>query len=342
MVLLVLTAVAVKPKNERSKRWFFILAAINLVLLLGCRNGEVNVGSDLNSYYRMYECAINMDWSMYKDAYPVEVGYLALNYALAQVFPWPQFILFAQAAFCVGVYFYFINKNTDNVNIATICFVSFGAYQFFLTGFRQSIAMCFGILMFEAAKKKKFIPYFLLLAAAVCVHRTAIVLLPIYLLVNMKNKLRNNLLVLVGSVILVFFSRELLELGMDVFEQEYGQSYSGNVLGGLVPILIYAITLILCFVNKDSVKLRDSYPAMVRMLIVGAITYVMRYEATIMERISMYFTVTAVPLLTENINRFKLGYDRRLVKLICIICCVGLYAWRVATGQYTEYTFFWQ
>lgn len=341
MALLIFLAVAIKPKDERSKKRFFWLAALILIFLLGCRNGEVNMGSDLNNYYRTYGRAIEMNWHDFKASSEMELGYLVLNFVMARIFPWQQFILFAQAAFCVGTYFYFIHKNTNSVNIATICFVSFGAFQFFLTGFRQSIAICFGLLMFEAAKKKKILPYLLFFALAVCIHQTAIVLLPIYLLVNLKNTPINNTLVLLGSSLLLFFSRDFLELGMDIFDKTYGETYTGNLLGGLVPLLIYAITFILCFVNTDRFVPKDGYGGLVRMLIVGAITYVMRYEATIMERISMYFTVTAVPLLAENIERFKPGFDRRLVKLICLACCFGLFFWRVMT-QYTTYTFFWQ
>lgn len=342
MALLVFLAVAIKPKDERSKKRFFIFAALILILLLGCRNGEINYGTDLNNYYRIYGRAMALEWDAFVDSTEgVELGYLAVNYLLAKVIPWQQFILFAQAIFCIGIYFRFLYKNTDNINIATICFVSFGSFQFFLTGFRQSIAICFGMLMFEAAKEKKILRYLLFWALAMMIHQTAIVLLPVYLLVNMKNTIGNNALVLVSSATLLFFSRELLELGMDAFDKTYGLSYTGNVLGGLVPSLIYIIIFILCFVNKPPTEPNKQYIGMVRMLIVGAITYLLRYEATIMERISMYFTITSVPLLTENIERFKPGFDRRLVKLICLVCCMGLYVWRVAT-QYTTYTFFWQ
>ena len=342
MALLVFLAVAVKPKDERSKKQFFVFAALILIFLLGCRNGEINYGSDLNNYYRIYGRAMTLEWDAFVDSTEgVELGYLAVNFLLAKVFPWQQVILFAQAAFCIITYFYFIHKNTNSVNIATICFVSFGSFQFFLTGFRQSIAICFGMLMFEAAKEKKILRYLLFWAMAMAIHQTAIVLLPVYLLVNMKNKIGNNALVLVGSAMLLFFSRELLEFGMDTFDKTYSLNYIGNVLGGLVPILIYMIIFILCFINKPTTEQNEHYIGMVRMLIVGSVTYLLRYEATIMERISMYFTVTAVPLLAENINRFKPGFDRRLAKLLCVACCVGLYCWRVMT-QYTTYTFFWQ
>ena len=341
MGALVFLAVAIKPKDEQSKKRFFWLAAIVLIILLGCRNAMVNIGSDLNNYYRMYERAIRADWQTYAQNPSVEIGYLAINFALAKVFPWPQFILFAQAAFCVGTYFYFIHKNTNNVNIATICFVSFGAFQFFLTGFRQSVAICIGLLMFEVAKKKKWVLYLVLYGLAISMHQTAVVLLPIYLLVNMKNKIGNNVLVLGVSCGLLFFSSELLEFGIDAFGKEYGMSYVGNLLGGLVPILIYTIIFILCFVNKSIAEPKDNYIGLVRLLIVGTATYLLRYEATIMERISMYYTVAAAPLLAENIDRFKPGFDRRLAKVLCVICCIGLFTWRVMT-QYGGYTFFWQ
>ena len=49
-------AILIKPKDDNARKKFFVVSAIILVVLMGCRNAQINYGSDLNNYYRLYLC----------------------------------------------------------------------------------------------------------------------------------------------------------------------------------------------------------------------------------------------------------------------------------------------
>lgn len=340
MSIIVLFAFIFNTSSEKHKKYFLRISAVVLILLMGCRNAEMNFGTDLNNYYRLYERAMTMEWEPFLATVSMEKGYMLINYVLAHIVPWQQFILFAQAAFCIIVSLWFIYKNTESVQLATIFFVSFGPFQFFLSGFRQAIAICIGLIMFELAKEKKFIKYIVLLLLALSIHQTAIVLLPIYFLVNIKNTAINNIVVVLGAIIMTMFSRNFVDLGNEVFDRDYQGIHVGNRLGGLVPLLIYSLTLALSLllINKVKASENKTFFGLIRMLIVGLAVYSMKFDALVLERVSLYFTPVSSSLLSNNIKKLFPNY---IVYTVAIVLSVALYLWRVVT-QYGAYTFFWR
>lgn len=340
MLIIVVCAFIFNSSSEKHRKYFLRISGIILILLMGCRNAEVNYGTDLNNYYRLYERAMVMDWEPFLESVSMEKGYMFINYILAQIIQWPQFILFAQATFCIIVSLWFIYKNTESVQLATIFFVSFGPFQFFLTGYRQAIAICIGLIMFELAKEKKLIKYILMLLLAMTIHQTAVVLLPIYLLVNIKNSLPNNIIVVLVSVVMTMFSRNFVDLGNEFFDRDYEGIHVGNRFGGMVPLLIYSLILITCLLLINKMKEKDDkgFFALTRMLIVGVAVYSMKFDALVLERVSLYFTPVSSSMLANNLKNLFPNY---VVYTISIVFSVVLYLWRVST-QYSSYVFFWQ
>ena len=51
-------------------------------------------------------------------------------------------------------------------------FMSFGLMQFYLTGFRQSIAIAICLLALEMAEKRKLLSFIVFLALAISIHQT--------------------------------------------------------------------------------------------------------------------------------------------------------------------------
>lgn len=337
---IVMLSLILNSKSEKNKKTYLRIVAIILIFVVGSRNAEINYGSDVNNYFRLFQNAILMDWTQFESISTMEKGYLLISFILAKLIPWAQIIMYAQASFCIITVLYFIYKNTENVQLATIFFICFGPFQFFLTGFRQAIAMCIGLIMFEFAKKKKFVKYVILLLLAISIHKTAIVLTPLYFLVNIKNTAINNMAVIIVSIVLTAFSRNFVDLGNEFFDRDYEGIFFGSALGGIIQIAIYIITLTLCLLVKKSKTEdeRNKNIALMRTLVVGSAVYAMRFEALVLERVSFYFTPAVMPLLSEKVQKMS---SSQLFKGIAVVCSVGLFAWRTIS-QYGGYTFFWQ
>lgn len=342
-ITIVLIAFAGIPSlaNQKQKRRFLWSVAIILIFIMGSRNATASYGSDINNYYRLYQQAIELDWDGLIRISTMEKGYLAINFILSKIIQWPQFILYAQAAFCVITSLWFVRKNTDNVYLGTMFFVCFGSFQFFLTGFRQAIAICICQIAFVAAKDKKLLKYVLLLFIAISIHQTAIVFLPMYFILNMKESKSRTAIVTIAMIVISSFASNLIEVGNEVFDKNYSAFYGGNLLGGIVQILIYIVAFLLPLFFKLKQEKIDNNTSLLRTSIIGCGIYCMRYIALPLERISFYFTPSMPVLLADEIKNMSNECNRRVISFVALFASMLLFLWRV-NSQIGPYVFFWE
>lgn len=342
MFIIIVLLGAIKTSYPNNKKIFLFLVAITIVFFVGSRDATIQHGTDLNNYYRLYGRAIELGWKDFIETSEMEKGYLLVNFILAKIVPWQQFILYAQAAFCTGAVLWFIYKNTENIYAATLFFVSFGSFQFFLTGFRQAVAMAICIFAYEAAKNKKLLKFIILVLIAATMHKAALVFLVMYLVLNIKDKPRNNVVLISCIFVLFFFVPQILDLGNALLDKEYVEGYIGSVLGGLVPIVIHLLTILLTvFAKKDKEKIsKEKIMPLLRTTIISGGIYCMRYFALVLERISFYFNFATPVLLAENVRSVSGIKNRTLLQFLAVILSAVLFLWRV-TSQVGEYHFFW-
>ena len=160
VLLLIILAKIVSFRNTSisTQKKFLIFTGIIIVVVFSIRNAEVDIGSDLNNYYRLYCRAIESSSLVdFLNNNPFEKGYLLLNWILSRLIKWPQFILLFQSAFCISITFRFIYRYSNNMFMSILGFMSFGLMQFYLTGFRQSIAIAICLLALEMAEKRKLV-----------------------------------------------------------------------------------------------------------------------------------------------------------------------------------------
>ena len=225
--------------SEYTRKKFLLFSGVIMIIAFSIRNADANMGSDLNNYYRLYKRAIETpSLSVFLSVNPFEKGYLILNWLLSRVIKWPQFILFFQSAFCIGVTFRFIFKHSKDVLVSVLGFMSFGVMQFYLTGFRQSIAISICLIALEMAENRKLIKFIILTALAISIHQTAVVFVVVYILIKMPIRKFTVIVEFALVVMLAQIVPNLIALGNDVFEKDYAGAFTGNSLGGVINVFI--------------------------------------------------------------------------------------------------------
>lgn len=340
--------------SEYSQKKFLIFSGIIIILLFSIRDAEIDIGSDLNNYYRLYCRAIeSTSLSVFLNTNPFEKGYLILNWLLSRVIKWPQFILFFQSAFCIGVTFRYIYKYSQDLLISVLGFMSLGLMQFYLTGFRQSIAIAICLIALELAEKRKMIKFILLVALATSIHQTSIIFAIVYILMKIPITKFTVIIEFVAVLVLAQVIPDLIALGNDVFEKEYTGVFTGNSTGGLINLFISATVLGLMYLRfflnvrkngniKNRISSGKEYMInnyyinykLMPLLILGTGFYAMRYQALVLERISLYFTPTLFILLPQVINTMFEEKSRKLLRIILLIGMIFLGYWRLRTFPY--------
>nr|WP_305181935.1 EpsG family protein [uncultured Schaedlerella sp.] len=354
IILILSKAFLFNSGSRKDEKRIIILTFILLIFVFGCRNGTyVYVSEDLHNYYNYYIKAIRSNNLVlfFSSTPDTERGYLMINWLLSRIVKWPQFIFFFEAAFCCGVTLRFIYKYSQNVLFAVLGFMSLGIMGFYMTAFRQSMAISVCLLALEMADKKKKIAFTILVLLAMSFHQTAIVFFPVYFIMRMKI---DKLLMIaeIGFLLVIGkFVPYIIVLGNKIFHRNFGGSYTGSRLGGLINILIgifiigvtaYQLDGYRWFIYAKKKKTKEFFSLENRysnfrflyILILGVGVYAMRYEALILERISMYYTPVMFVMLPGSIeNGFK-EKDKRLLKIIFTIGMLFLIYWRMGQLRY--------
>lgn len=331
--------------EKRKKLIFLTISFFIVVFVVGSRSPHLTNSSDLFNYYRCYGEALNYPMSYLEERYSMEYGYLVLNKILAWFVPWNYFIIYFEAAFCTGVMFWYIYRNAESVFLAVIVYICLGPWQFFLTGFRQSFAICICFIAFELIKKHKGITDLVavgLILLATTLHITAWIFLFVFVLRPIKITKKLVIYVALLTILLAVTIGDLMVIGNDILGREYTDTYYGNTFAGVVPMAIYIITFILCYLiwTWDKTHMDENRLEII-MLITGLCIYVMRFNLLIIERISFYFTPVISVILANSITRQRTKKASNVVFAVCVTLCVLLYIYRT-TEQYGEYHFYWE
>ncbi len=172
-----------------------MIISIILIFQSGLRN--VAVGSDTFAYSRSFEWVKQMDWGSvfktvsdyYLNGIGKDPGYIVLQKVVQYVVGDYQIFLFLIALLFFTALGKFIYKNTSRIWEAVFAFTLYSAlfYSFFsITGHRQTIATAAALFGFELIKKRKLLPFLVLIFLASTVHRSCLVFLPFYFLYNLK------------------------------------------------------------------------------------------------------------------------------------------------------------
>lgn len=332
--------------GKKKKNLIFLgFAYCIIVFVVGSRSAFMSNSSDLVNYYRCFDRALTWPLNQMLDHYTMEDGYIILNKILAWLVPWNYFIGYFEAAFCTFVMFWYIYRNADSVVLAVIIYICVGPWQFFLTGFRQALAISICFIGLEFMKKHKQMWD---LAALGCIflaatlHGTAWVFITVFLIRKIKITKRVVIYAGVLTLFMFVFIDDIVELGNKLLDKNYRLTYYGNEFGGIVPILFYVCALILCYLIWTwSPEYLEENGFEVAILIFGMCIYILRYQSLIMERISFYFTPVITIVLSNAITRQRTKVVRNIALVVCIALCMGLYMYR-AMVQLGEYHFYWE
>ena len=318
--------------KERQKQ-YLIFTGIAIVLVMGLRYPRYEMVYDLEGYYNYYRNIDSIPWDDIFDYSRFEPGYALLNKILVTIVPWNQFIIIFEAAFCVYSVFRFIYKNSEYPFYAAMFYVTLGTMSFQLTAFRQSFAIGICLMSVEYVKNRKPFKFMLSVLIAMSFHKTALVFAPFYFLGNKKLRIMSLVLMLSG----VYFADVVTEFGNELLDMNYS-GYVGNKYGGLVPILMYSITIAISLLYYK--KLKKQAP--LNMLIIGLGIYLMRYTTLALERISFFYTSGVIIALPDAIYSEPDARLRACFKLLSVILAIVLFIYRLQTSEWADYRFFWQ
>lgn len=197
-----------KGSSKKSHILFIGLMTAQFILINGLRHFSVGIDSVIYQWEFIEASEIShigelFTINRYEPGYNLLAGLIgAFTANYGAFFFVCALMIFIPLAF-------FIYRNSANYFLSYFAFIVLRLFDFSMNGLRQAVAMSIAVFAFEFAMKKKPWQFIGVVLFAALFHYSALIVLPIYILVNLKpNKYHVPALVIL--YFLFYFSRDLI------------------------------------------------------------------------------------------------------------------------------------
>lgn len=267
-----------------------------------------------------------------------EAGFYYVIWLLGRIFPSGQTLIVVSSVMVTFATCWFIRRNSVDVALSLTIYVCLGLFTFNMNGMRQAMAMSICLFAYEFVKKRKFIPFLLMILLAMQFHRTAMCFLPVFFLPILKNNLGSWLFYIGGLLTCLLFVDQIIA----GYYQIGGKDYSSNSAaesGGLFVILLYLGAIVLTLYNSQVLE-RQGVRVAVLATLAGFTAYIARFFGIdLLERVSFYYFYFPVLLIPEIIKELDFE-EYKVIKVVFVIGSVLLFIYRIWNSSFENFTFY--
>ncbi len=249
-----------------------------------------------------------------------EIGYWLINYLLTNITSNNQAIIL----FCAIVTNILIVKNlykhSRYFNFTLFLYITMGTYSSAFNGMRQYLAAAILFQGINYVIDKKMIKYIICVLIATSIHFSAIIMLPMYWLVRIKNKKKLYLGMIIGGIIFyIAFSTIILKLS-NVFVKLSGY-YEGFINEGrgvkIIRIIVMSLPIILIATQYRKIIKRDKKLEIIYVYsFISMLLMMCSYKYVYIARLCIYFDMYELLIIPELIYLLNKQKNRIIVLLL--------------------------
>ena len=228
-------------------------------------------------------------------------------------------VIFLSAAVTVILYLKTIYDNTDSLATATLLYLFLGCWHGSFNGIRQYLASAVIFAGLKYIKEKKFWKYAFIVFIAFLFHTSAIIMLFAYFITHLEIRFRNIVLLIIGSLLILFSFNGVLELAGFLLKQNYGinSAYltrSVNSLRVLVAVAP-AVFFLIFYWKREKTSEQKMW---LNLLILNGIMMFATSNSAYLARMGIYtapFTTLGIPELLKGIS-FR---NRNIIRVVILL-----------------------
>ena len=301
-------------KHKQMTFVFFFLASAVLIFVAGFR---YYVGSDYGNYYSGYIEAASKFGDKLKSF--DEPGYYFICWIVVLLKGNGTTTIFLSSAITILLCLKTIYKNTNCLLSATLLYVFLGCWHGSFNGVRQYLAAAIIFSGLRYIKEKMFWKYALVVFIAFLFHASAIVMIFAYFVAYNKISLKNIIILIVGSLVVLFSFDEVLRFAGFILDQEYtnNSTYITNSVNVLRILVACAPAIFFIFIYQDKV-ITNEQKFWINMLILNGITMFATSNSTYLARMGIYtapFSAIGIPELLKGLS----VKNRKIIKISLLI-----------------------
>ena len=297
-----------KFKSKFHEKYFICIAAMSLIIVSGFRYG---VGTDYMAYYKGY---ISAPADLFEDA--KDVGFLVINKLLNYISSNPQMILVTSIVINICVIL-FLYRNSVKFSLSIYFYITTFTYYSSMNGVRQFLATSIILLSYRYMINRQFIKYVIYVLIASTIHGAALVMIPIYFLVNQKIYSVRNLAITGAAVFTYIFFELVFSWLVNSFERfsEYNdylfiEGQGVNILR--VIVLLAPVIAIIMIIKMKNISVDKELQVIINLCLIGSLFMFLAYRHMFIARFCIFFEFYYLLL----IPRLCVMFDKKTNRLM--------------------------
>ena len=223
-------------RGTRKATVTVVLFFLIFLLMLSLR--DISCGIDLKNYLYFFNRDASLPLQSIFSTDNSEMLFSVFNVGVARVFKDFRIYLILIAAISVIPFIFLYSSEVDLPYQAVVLFVVFAPFSVFFSGLRQIMALSFAPILFELCKKKKLVPFLLVVLIASGFHQSALIMLLMYPVFRAKFTKRWLLFVIPLIVLVLVFNKQLYSLIVPLMGSRYKERYSEVTSTGAYTTII--------------------------------------------------------------------------------------------------------
>ena len=286
-----------------NKRFPLYLFFAIFIILLSIRS--VYCGIDLMTYRNKFESIDLISIRSLFDFSIIEPGYELFVSSFKLVTDNFQIFICLCALLSVAPIMVLYAKETYHNLLTIALFLGVAPFTIFFSALRQSIAIGLSVFCYCLCKKKKLIPFLLVVFLAFTFHQSALIILPMYPLMNIKITKKWILPLTVLYIICLMFNKRIFWFLLQMnkkYESRYTISNTGSYT--FIVLLIF-LTVYSFIIPNDDV---DEITRLRNLLVFSLLLQSFAPINTVAMRLNYYYLIFIPILIPKIIDNCKTQY----------------------------------
>ena len=300
-----------------------LLAIFTILFLLSALRMEV--GND-------YETYVDTFHEIYVGGYVVtEPLFNAVVKMLCELSGGENYLLvFAVFAFVtIWIFLKVMYEQTDDFFMAFFLFMTLGIYFRTFNTVRYYFVLAITLYSFRYIFRKEYGKFLLLIVLAAFFHKSVLVVIPIYLIANMKWKKWYVAVLSVGAATMVLFQDFIMKIALELYPSYKDTIYletETGLSGNLMSILRCIAVLVLAFLcYKECWKEDEKNRFYIKLNFLAVLLYLCGSFLPLVGRIGYYLITSQILLIPAILGSIKDNKKKKILTAMVLVACVGYF-----------------
>ncbi|WP_161568719.1 EpsG family protein [Exiguobacterium sp. SH1S21] len=331
--------VKLKTNRKSLPNHFFIIPSFLLLFIVSAFRGDFT--TDYKNYSMLFHSYNRYSFTeVFQANFYQENGYIFLN-KLIGLFTSNDFYLLIFITFIILYgFFHQFSKYSAYIWLSVLMFTTIGAYYTSFNTMRHILAVAIVFFGSKFLYERNLFKYCIVIIIASLFHRSALIMIVFYFILNFKFNIKNLTIILLGSIATMLSLNTILEFIQRTSYSVYTpDAYGMTGLSFTNAVLPIAILIFSLFYHKKIDLNNTIQKIWINAVVFYTVFSVLGLKVQMIQRIAEYFAPYALLLIPLIFSKMK-NDELKVIYMMVFIFVLVLYNYIVLSGTgYDPYYF---